>query len=72
MPGYAPLQTRLSSYTTYQEKTKYKEVDLPAYDIGDFHMSVLNDRGPEPLTIDDIPRDTSYIRNTVLNLREYG
>lgn len=35
-------------------------------------MSVLNDRGPEPLTIDDIPRDTSYIRNNVMNLREYG
>lgn len=42
------------------------------YDIGDFHMSVLNDRGPEPLTIDDIARDTSYMRNNVMNLREYG
>ena len=40
--------------------------------MGDFHMSVLNDRGPEPLTIDDIPRDSTYIRNTVMNLREYG
>lgn len=35
-------------------------------------MSVLNDRGPEPLTIDDIARDTSYMRNNVMNLREYG
>ena len=45
---------------------------MPVYDIGDFHMSVLNDRGPEPLTIDDIARDTSYSRNNVMNLREYG
>ena len=35
-------------------------------------MSVLNDRGPEPLTTDDIPRDTTYMRNNVMNLREYG
>lgn len=35
-------------------------------------MSVLNDRGPEPLTIDDISRDSTYIRNTTMNLREYG
>ena len=40
--------------------------------MSDFHISVLNDRGPEPLTIDDIPRDSAYIRNTVMNLREYG
>ncbi len=47
-------------------------MDLPAFDLGQFHMSVLNDRGPEPLTIDDIPRDSTYIRNTVMNLREHG
>ena len=35
-------------------------------------MSVLNDRGPEPLTIDDIPRDSGYTRDNVMNLREYG
>jgi hypothetical protein len=40
--------------------------------MSEFHNSVLNDRGPEPLVIDDIPRDSSYIRNTVMNLREYG
>ena len=66
------MQSRLSGYKTYQEKTKFKEVDLPGYDLGEFYISVLNDRGPEPLTIDDIPRDSAYIRGTVMNLREHG
>jgi hypothetical protein len=37
-PGYTKLQSRLSSYKTYQEKTTLAEMDLPTYDIGDFHM----------------------------------
>ncbi len=57
---------------TYQEKTKQKEIDLPEYDMSQFNINALNDRSPEPLTVDDVPQNTTYIRNNVMNLREYG